>query len=110
LRVAAALNRIGIAYREWGRYPDAIRYGSQAVKAARQVHQADSKNATAARELIFALADLARSYEKAAKRPQACELAKETIRLARGIPRNEAIKPSLEKMAVLEESCSAARR
>lgn len=109
LRVAAALNRIGLAYREWGRYPEAIRYGSQAVAAAKAVREADPKSAPASRETIFALSDLALTYQKASRMPQACALARETLAVGRLVPVNSSIKSPLEKMRGLAESCAAVR-
>jgi tetratricopeptide (TPR) repeat protein len=110
LRVAAALNRIGLAYREWGRYPEAIRYGRESLTAVRTVHQADPKNLTAGRELVFALSDLALTHQKAADMPNACRLARETVSLSKGIPPNAQLKASYEKMTLLAQSCSARPR
>lgn len=44
LRVAAVLNRIGLAYREWGRPKEAVQYGEQALVEARKVWELDRKN------------------------------------------------------------------
>ncbi|MBL8292643.1 MAG: serine/threonine protein kinase [Bryobacterales bacterium] len=106
LRVAAALNRLGLAYREWGRYPEAIRYGREALTIARRVYEADRKHFGASREIVYSLADLAITYQAAGEMPNACQLARETVTLSKQIPVSPQVKPSFDKMSALAEACA----
>jgi hypothetical protein len=103
------VNRLGVAYREWNRFPEAIRYGREALFAARKVHNNDPKNMVATNEVIFALSDLALTYDKASQHSNACQLAREATALGSTIPTQEQIKSLLKKMQELAESCQPAR-
>ncbi len=105
LRVVAALDRIGLAYREWGRHPEAIRFGQQALAEAKRVRNLDPANATAAREYVYALGDLALSYQQAGQKPQACTLARETVTFLKGKKSEAPLDPTKEKMTRLLGAC-----
>lgn len=110
LRVAAALNRMGLAYREWGRYPEAIQYGRESVTAVKTVRKTDAGNLTAGREAIFALSDLALTYEKAGQRNEACKLARETMAVSKEVPVSGQTKPAIERMTRMAAACAGGRR
>ena len=82
LRVTAALDRLELAYREWGRYPEAIRAGEEALSSARQILKRDPANSVAARETIYSLVDLAMTYERSGQARRSCDLVAETLRYA----------------------------
>jgi len=105
LRVVAALDRMGLAYREWGRYPEAIRYGNEALAEARRVSSSDPANAAARWELGFAMGDLALTYEQAKQKPQACGLAREAVAFGKGRPAEARLAPTMEKMNRLLGEC-----
>lgn len=105
LRVVAALDRLGLAYREWGRYPEAIRYGREALADARRVRSLDPANAAATWELVFAMGDLALTYEQAKQKPRACGLAREAVAIVRGQQPEARLRPTIEKMTRLLGEC-----
>jgi len=107
LRVVAALDRLGLAYREWGRYPEAIRYGGEALTEARRVRNVDPANAAAEWELVFAMGDLALTYEKAQQKPRACQLAGEAVAFGKGKPLQARLVPTMEKMNRLLGECGS---
>ncbi len=107
LRVVAALDRLGLAYREWGRYPEAIRYGGEALAEARRVRSLDPANAAAGWELVFAMGDLALTYEQAKQKPRACQLAREAVTFTKGKPTQARLAPIMEKMNRLLGECSS---
>ncbi|MBL0160595.1 MAG: protein kinase [Bryobacterales bacterium] len=84
LRVASAKDRLADTYRDWGRYPDAIRLGEEALGEARRLQKLDPANVMANREVIFSSMDLALSYEAVKNRNRACALAKETLEFVKG--------------------------
>jgi hypothetical protein len=96
---------IGLAYREWGRHPEAIRFGQQALAEAKRVRNLDPANATAAREYVFALGDLALSHERAGQKPQACALARETVAFLQGKELEARIIPTQRQMTRLMGAC-----
>lgn len=105
LRVAAVLNRIGLAYREWGRPKEAVRYGEQALVEVRKVWELDRKNMYALGEMVFAKSDLALTYEKAGRQDRACRLARESIDLAGETPDGHPARGMVEKMEGITASC-----
>lgn len=107
LRVVAALDRIGLAYREWGRYPEAIRYGQTALAEAKRVRGLDPANVAAEWEYVFALGDLALSYQQSGKKAQACALARETVAFLQGKKPEARLTPIKEKMTRLLGECAS---
>ncbi|MCW5964104.1 MAG: serine/threonine protein kinase [Bryobacterales bacterium] len=105
LRVAAVLNRIGLAYREWGRPREAAQYGERALVEARKVWELDRKNMHALGEMVFAQSDLALTYEKAGRKGRACGLARESIKMAQNIPDRHPAKGVIKKMEAITEGC-----
>ncbi len=105
LRVASSLNRLGIAYREWGRLPEATQFGEEALAEATKVWQRDRKNTYAAGEAIFAKSDLALTYRAAARLPKACALAQETTGLLGEVPERHPARGVAGKMEKILEDC-----
>lgn len=81
LRLTAAYDRMGNAYRVWGKLSEAAAAGERALGMARKVRAKDPDLAQANRELVFALVDLAITQDKAGKHPRACALSSETLAL-----------------------------
>lgn len=104
-RVLASLNRMGIAYREWGRYPEAIQYGVEALAEARRLHTLDAANIVATREFVFALSDLALTYQKANDKTKACPLAREALSVTNGKATERLLEPPIQAMTKLAASC-----
>lgn len=79
-RVGASMSRLGFTYAKIGRLPEAIRVGSDALARQRKVYAGDPANNENARELFFALLDLAETYHVARRNDLACPLAREADR------------------------------
>jgi tetratricopeptide (TPR) repeat protein/predicted Ser/Thr protein kinase len=81
VRVAATLTRLGDTYGSVGRFPEAYRYGEEALAITRKLSLADPGSLFIKNELLYSLSDLARSYRAGGRRDRACALAREAQRL-----------------------------
>lgn len=110
LRVAAALNRLSIIYRDWGRSQEAMRLGQEAVESAQAVYRRDPNNIAAAREVVFALSDLARTYHQAGRSERACQFAGQALALSGPVEQSQGAQASLGRMRQLAAGCGAQSR
>ncbi len=105
LRVASSLNRLGLAYREWGRLPLAAQYGEEALDEVKKVWNIDRENTYAIGEFVFAKSDLALTYQRAGRQAEACSLAKESIEITKELPEGHQAKSVVAKMEDITATC-----
>jgi tetratricopeptide (TPR) repeat protein/predicted Ser/Thr protein kinase len=108
LRVGATLDRLGHAYQKWGKYPEAIQFGEDALQQVRRIADADPSNHNANRELIYCLVDLANTYGKANRMDRRCALGSEAHQLLTG--RLKALVPEVKRHGATAAEIAAACR
>lgn len=72
LRLAAALDRVGNTLVNVNRPAEGLPMLGEALQQARTVFQRDRENGNAAREVVFALQDLGRAYDRVGDGARAC--------------------------------------
>lgn len=109
-RLDEALNRLSTISRDSGRSPEAMRLGQEAVESAQAGDQKDPNSVAAARGVLFALSDLARSHLQAGQRQRACQLAAQAPALPGPVEQSQGMPASLERMQRLAAGCQQLRR